>query len=254
MEDDTPVEDGSLAVLKVAIQVSDNDLVKSEAETLLSLYPPDQANEKFHRYLPKLLLPEPFTVWGRQANLMSLVEDHLSLAEIAEAYPDGIDYRDLVWMFKRALVGLGFAHTRGFIHGSVIPPHILVHPVEHGAKVIDWCYAVGLNSKQSIKSYSVDYEPYVPPEVLDKRFPTPATDIYMLAKCAVELLGGDVGTNEMPDAVPEEVQGILLRCLDRTPSRRPLDAWKLHDEFSALIKKVVGKPKYREFHMPAATP
>jgi len=254
MEDDTPVEDGSQAVLKVSIQVSDNDLVKSEAETLLSLYPPDQADEKFYRYLPKLLMPEPFTVWGRQANIMPLVADHLSLAEIAVAYPDGIDYRDFVWMFKRALVGLGFAHSRGFIHGSVIPPHILVHPVGHGAKIIDWCYAVATTGKQSVKSYSADYESYLAPEVFNRRFPTPATDIYMLAKCAVALLGGDVKTNKMPDTVPKEIQRLFLACLESEPSSRPLDAWKLHDTFSALVKKVVGKPKYREFHMPAATP
>lgn len=254
MEDDSPVEDGIQAVLKVAIQVSDNDLVRSETETLLSLYPPDQVDEKFFRYLPKILMPEPFTVWGRQANIIPLVVGHFSFAEIIEAYPDGIDYRDLVWMFKRALIGLGFAHTRGFVHGSVIPPHILVHPVEHGAKILDWCYAVGTDSKQSIKSYSADYEDYLAPEISNRRFPTPATDIFMLAKCAVALLGGDVKTNEMPDTVPEEIRRLFLACLEKVPSSRPLDAWKLHDQFSALVKKVVGKSKYREFHMPAAIP
>ena len=45
-------------------------------------------------------------------------------------------------MWRRLLVGLGWAHRAGVVHGAVLPEHVLIHPAEHGLVLVDWCYSV----------------------------------------------------------------------------------------------------------------
>ena len=240
--------DETAAVIKVARLEADNDLIEAEAKALRHLG--RHREGQFHLYLAEPLV-DSFTLRGRAANVLPFLGGFgfHTLAEVHLAYADGIDYRDFAWMFKRALVVLGWAHHKGLIHGSVIPPHIFVHPTGHGAKLIDWCYSVPYEGKTSIKAISGPYRAFVPPEVFAKRFPLPSTDLYMLAKCGVVLLGGNVETNEMPDSVPAEVQDMLHACLVESPSARPLDAWGLHDRFDKILQKLVGRPRYRPFSL-----
>lgn len=240
------------AVLKIVHSLSEVDLVENEAAVLTHLFPPDAKDEKFYRYLPHLLCSLKLEDrW--QVNVMPYMEGYISWQDILQAYPSGIDYRDLAWMLKRVLAGIGFVHQRfpypnHVTHTAIIPQHILVHPVGHGAKIIDWSYAV--MTKSSAKAYVFEGAPYYPPEIFAKQFPTAATDIYMVAKCCVALLGGDITTNQMPDRVPASIQDLLRKCLDKSPSKRPQNAWDLHDEFDQILLREVGRPKYRLFEMP----
>lgn len=242
-------EDGEIerqGVLKITREPYNNDLVENEAAILGRLYPPDQADEKFYRYLPKLVTSVRYD--GRQGNVFPRFEGFHSLAEILGAFPEGIDFRDMVWMFKRALAGLGFVHTSGLVHGAVVPSHVLVHPIGHGAKLIDWCYAV--EGAKKIGAFVPTWQHFYAPEILQKLPATPATDVYMLCKAAIALVGGNVETNEMPDAVPEQIQNFLRTAVLLDQRRRPSDAWDLHEKFDKLLERVVGKRKYRPFHMP----
>lgn len=266
---------GPKAIFKVARRVFENDLLETEAAVLTKLFPATQKEEKFWRYLPRCLESFKTEKSKRQVNVIEWYDEFLSFEEIIRAYPMGIDFRDVTWMFKRLLAGIGFPHTQSIIHGALLPPHVLVHPTGHGAKIIDWAYAVDLKATlppltmwerldedddgkptpryHHVKAISKLYEDYYAPEILKKELPTPAADIYMVAKCAVALLGGDVKTNQMPDAVPREIQEFLDPMLRADPARRPQDAWKLHEEYDLLLRRVVGKPVYRPFAMPAKT-
>jgi serine/threonine protein kinase len=338
--------------LKIGREVRDNDLLENEIAILQYLYPPGTKDEKFFRYLPKLHasghLPD-----RRHVAVFPLMEGYLPVSDILTAYPKGIDFRDMVWMYKRLLAGLGFAHAMGVVHGAVLPPHVLVHPTGHGAKIIDWSYALNFTallkadpppdppappapdpgmgaplhrspdpwplgygiprdpvstpappsppkktnapsvwdllkqnnydddpapttsptgtapvdpptpSKMRIKALSVDYMPYYAPEILRKETPSPATDLYMAAKVAIALCGGDVETGQLPESVlrtdPEgldpdrcrtALQAFLQASLFPTQHRRPQDAWEVHEDFDKLLRGLVGAPKYRVFSMP----
>lgn len=248
LEDDVSMVN---AVLKVVSNPLDNDLAENEVEVLTHLFPPKAPDEKFYRYLPQPLASFKIRSGGqeRQALVMPFMEGYYSMAEVYRAFPKGLDFRDVVWMFKRLLVGIGFAHTREVVHGAIVPAHVLVHPVGHGAKVIDWSYAV--RGEGRVRAMSLAYEDFYAPEILEKRQPKGATDIFMAAKCAVQLLGGDSKTNQMPDAVPKEIQAFLLDLLNPLPNMRPQDAWDLHEAFDKLLVKLVGKPTYRPLSMPA---
>lgn len=127
-------------LLKVARTRRDNDLLENEASVLRVLYPPRAKDEKFYRYLPKLA--DSFLHESRRVNVLPYFDEYVSLEQIIQAYPQGVHFRDMVWMFKRLLASIGFAHTQGVIHGAVLPSHVLVHPTEHGSKLIGWSYAV----------------------------------------------------------------------------------------------------------------
>jgi serine/threonine protein kinase len=253
---DKILDDGEIAgdsevpgLIKIANSSGDEDLTENEGRILSYLFPETAKDEKFYRYLPRQII-EHFVSQGRSAKILTFLTDYITLETILKAYPAGIDYRDLAWMLKRTLAGLGFVHGKGVIHGAVLPPHIMIHPVGHGAKIIDWCYAVRPEERRSIPAYVATWKDYYPPEVFAKRLPTPATDIFMVAKICVALLGGNTTTNQIPEHVPVEIRDMLGRCLREKSAERPSSAWDLHDDFDQILQAKVGKPKYRPFVLP----
>jgi serine/threonine protein kinase len=241
--------DGEVMDFKATQGPAENDLLDNEIKILRHLYPDGQADEKFYRYLLKV--KDSFLLKGkvnRRAAIFPQINTYRSFADVLRVYPKGIDFRDMVWMLKRTLIGLGFAHSKGVVHGAVVPTYVFIEPKTHGAKLTGWYYAT--QGKGHIKAIVSDYEDYYPPEVFDKKTPTAATDIYMAAKCAIALVGGNVKTGTMPDSVPAPIQGFLNGSAINAVNKRPQNAWDLHDEFDALLAKVVGKRAYREFKIP----
>jgi len=234
-------------VLKIVQASADNDLLENEATILKALYPSTQDDEKFFRYLPKL--QDSFVLRGdkgstRKVNVLPEFGGYYSLADVARAYPDGLDWRDCVWMFKRLLAGIGFAHEQGFVHGAVVPQHVLVHPVEHGAKIIDWTAAIHYTEhpNQHIKVIRRGSKHLYPPEVFAKAPATPQVDIFMAAQTALTILDRKTANKRF--------LGFLDGCTMQNPKRRPDSAWNLHQELDELLQRTVGKPRYRPLAMP----
>jgi hypothetical protein len=241
------------AIFKVARSAADNDLMEAESKALRLLVPKLGTCLAEDRLLPQLI--DTFMLKGkgaaRRVNVLTRHDDHYAMTEVKAAYPAGLDFRDWAWMFNRALQVLGFVHRKGLVHGAVLPPHILVHPVSHGIKLVDWSYSV--MAPQHIKARVAAFRDYYPPEVAAKGKATPGLDIYMLAKCSVYLLGGDPALGVVPASVPSAIRSFLQGCMLVAPTRRPQDAWVLHTEFNELLERLVGPKKYRTFAMPERT-
>jgi serine/threonine protein kinase len=232
------------AVFKIAQHSADNDLVANEAKVLAALYPKDAKDEKFYRYLcrPRDAFLVKTKASNRQAVVMERATDYVTIEQVWKAY-DFIDYRDAAWMFRRTLSAIGFAHRQGYVHGAVIPPHVMVHPITHGAKLVDWCYAVPVDDlKARVKAIATKWRKWYAPEVLTKDRVTPQTDIYMAAEWMRHLVNS---------STPTSVRNFLKSCTLTNPSRRPNDAWALHEEFGELLRALVGPPRYRPFAMPS---
>jgi serine/threonine protein kinase len=182
-------------------------------------------------------------------NVLERYASHVTLEEVMRAYPRGLPFRDAVWMGKRLLAALGFVHRRGLVHGAVLPPHVLVHPVNHGARLVDWAYAA--KDGERVRAMSAPWRAYYAPEIPARGAVSPATDIYMAVATIVALLGGDVGAKRLPREVPEPLARFFATCLAPSPARRPDDAWKLHEDLDELLRRLVGEPKYRPLKMPA---
>ncbi len=221
-------------VLKVARSADDNDLLDAEATTLRALFGKEKTAPRFLLQLPALL--DSMTMEdGLRANVMPLFGEHRALTLVR----GHVDVRDVIWIAKRLLSVLGFVHTRGFVHGAVLPPHVLVHPITHGAVLTDFCYAVTRGEK--IPALSPAHRALYPGEVLRGEPAEPGTDLFMAAKTLTWLL---------PASAPRELRDFLATCTHEKLARRPDDAWALHEELDRLATRLLGKPVYRQLMLP----
>jgi len=245
-----PTDKKEREILKVPMKPEDNDLMANEAR-ILSHLRTSEGYENLRYFISQLVdsfsYQEEATGIVRQVNVISYIEGLYSLEEVRDAYPKGVDARDMAWIWRRVLMALGFAHTNKVIHGSVIPPHIMIHPEEHGVVLVDWSYAVldPALTDERISAISSPYREWYPAEVFTKDVPTPGLDICMAAKCMIHLLGGNPHKRTMPDTVPRRIQNYLKGCTLPNPHRRPQDAHTLLEAFDELIEQLWGP---RTFH------
>jgi serine/threonine protein kinase len=250
-----PTDKKSGEILKVPIKPEDNDLMANEAR-ILSHLRASEDYESLRHFVSQLIdsfsYLEEATGIVRRVNVISYIEGLYSLEEVREAYPEGVDPRDMAWIWRRVLIALGFAHANKVIHGCVIPPHIMIHPEEHGVVLVDWSYAVfdPEVTEERISAISSPYRIWYPAEVFAKEVPTPGLDICMAAMCMIDLLGGDPHKRTMPETVPSRIQNYLKGCTLPNPHRRPQDAHKLLEAFDELIEQLWGPRTFHKFTMP----
>lgn len=242
--------DGEPVLLKVARAARNNDLLQAEARALLRIAR-ELDGQAVRAHFPVLI--EQFQLRDmagaqRQAHALRWEQEYVSLADVLAAYPDGIHPADAAWMFNRLLAALGTIHSLGLVHGAVLLPHVLIRPADHNGMLIDWCYSVhqGATIQAISPPYTVDY----PPEVRTKAAATPATDLYMAARCMARLLGGDGTEDSLPPRVPRPLRALLRACLIPTPQRRAQNAWQVFEDFQNLLRRLYGPATFRPFHMP----
>ncbi|MFC5752619.1 molecular chaperone DnaJ [Actinomadura rugatobispora] len=235
-------------VIKLPRDPGDGDLLEREAVALRQL--PKDGDGRFLPYVPRLV--ESFrhrdadTGAERRANAIVALDGFSTLAEVHDAYPGGLDPRDAAWMWRRLLVGLGFAHRAGVLHGAVLPEHVLIHPEEHGLVLVDWCYSVPgcyapVDSSGRVPALVTRYADWYPPEVPARERASAATDIYMATRCMTHLMG---------DKAPKPMRLFAKGCLTALQRRRPDDAWRLLAEFDEVLERLYGPRRFRPFTMP----
>ncbi|HEY0754219.1 MAG TPA: hypothetical protein VGD98_09675 [Ktedonobacteraceae bacterium] len=251
----TSAKDKKRVLLKVAIRPRDNDLVANEGRILRHLSAADNYEDARHfasQLVAAFVYEERATGIVRQITVLKYVGGLFSLKEVKETYPQGIDSRDMAWIWRRLLVALDFAHSNKVMHGAVLPTHVLLHPQRHGVVLIDWSYAV-LNPAVThawISALNAGYRAWYPAEVFAREEPRPGLDIYMASKCMIELLGGDPQQQTMPDSIPWQLQNHLKGCLLPLPHQRLQDASVLLQEFDELLERLWGPRKFHPFSMP----
>ncbi|MEU1728642.1 molecular chaperone DnaJ [Actinomadura sp. ATCC 39365] len=163
------------SLLKVARDPAADRLLVREAAALRKIAA--DGDPRFLPYVPRLVAS--FRYRGgevvRQANVVSRAPAGFVTLERAGT---GLDPRDVAWIWRRLLVAAGLAHRAGVAHGAVLPRHVLIHPLDHGLVLVDWCHG----------------------DRLDER-----ADIAALTRCVERLLG------ECPRRMRAFVRGCLLR-------------------------------------------
>jgi hypothetical protein len=232
------------AWVKIPRRPADSDLVANEAAVLAQLSAGIDA--RWRPYVPRLVETvrhrEP-TGEERRVNVVAPLEGFRSLAEVAGAFPSGLDPRDAAWMWRRLLVALGAAHRAGVVHGALVPEHVFIEPEAHGLVVADWYYAT-LGAGQRLPALIEDYRSWYPPEVASRRPVSPATDLFMAARLMRHLIGGRLNG---------PMRAFIAGCTLAAPARRPDDAWRLLAELDDLLDRLWGPRRFRPFHLPAPT-
>jgi hypothetical protein len=158
-------------------------------------------------------------------------DDLYSLQEVRAAYPNGIDARDMAWMWRRLLTILGYVHQQGFAHGLVTPDHVLIEPSGHKLVLISWCGAVSFGSQPSLVPFR--WREWINPK--DRM--SSSTDLACAGRSMLFLLNS---------SIEPAISRHLLRA--GTVS----DAWKLLEDFDRLIEALWGPRQFREFRMSRA--
>lgn len=225
------------AMLKMPRSPKNNDLIVNEITALKTLK--EKVPEQYRMYHAKTVdsfrHKDAASGKDRRAIVTEYLDGFVSLREVLDAYPQGIDPRDVAWMARRLWIALDTAHEAGVAHGAVFPEHVMIHPADHGVVLIDWCYSrpIGETLEAAVPRYMNDGwygSRYDKP--LDHRL-----DVRQASLTLEKLLG-------LKEARP--FRAFFNGC--RVASAPP--AGQLYEEFDDLLARLYGRRRYRPFQMP----
>lgn len=185
-------------------------------------------------------------------------ERFYSLTQVRDRYPDGIDPRDMAWMYRRLLAGLHWAHMVGFIHGAIVPDNVWIQPELHGLVIDNWFFSNRSEDSDDddplveFIDWHKDYKAWYPPEIHDppedRPYLSEGVDTYMAALCAIYLIGGDPDERVLPDGIAREYRVFFNGCLQGAEIQRPA-ANKTLSYLDNLLDRLYGGRRFREFCM-----
>ena len=139
-----------------------------------------------------------------------------TLAQVRAVYPRGVTPRTAVWMLRRILETLSFAHRSGVAHGGLCATRLLVHAPEHGVMLVGWSDATDATTTAC------------------------AGDIAAAARV--------VGTALEGAATPAAL-ATALADLER-PGTGQTDAWAVRERITQVAQDCFGPPVFEHFKMP----
>lgn len=240
-------ETGSPVMVKIARIPRDADLLAAEQTSLTELNTCDdfvkgKITSHEQGYWPTFVDHATIKIGTRvrPLNVISKVtQQHYTLQQVIDAYPDGLDMADASWMLRRLLEALYWTHKQDIVHGAVLPSNILITPEHHGLCLIDWCYSV--HTKQKVVAAVIPQKDLYAPEILGMQPVTPAADVYMAAKVFQR-----VSKKKMPNSI----RALLNACTLSHPKARITSAREAYDEINIHLLAAYSKPKFRHFKMP----
>lgn len=230
----------SCYVIKIAKNHKDNELLDREKEVLDIFKECD--DDILLSTTPKLV--ESFDIQNAskeklRVNVLDYYRDYYPLSKIKEKYPNGLDPRHIIWIWKRLLMTLGFVHNANIIHGCINLDNILINPANHSIMIIDWCYSV--NTGSPLVLIDEKYTRYYTKYVFDKQSVSESLDIYMTTKCIEDIIN--------IDNCPKTMYNTIKSGLIINKSMQYKDAWKMYDLISDLGSHLYGKSKFIELEM-----
>lgn len=225
------IADNNLVVLKIAMDEGDNALLKQEFDTL---------NSYTHQSMP--IVRDFVKINGRAGIVMDNIEG-MPLVEIMKKYPKGLDPKIVMWVMERLFSIVGYLHSNMIVHGNIIPENIIINGINHNTSLLGFSFHIP-KANEKDKHYQIRSEEFSAPEVNKTSQVLPKSDIYSLGKLAIYMLGGSTFTNGMPVSVNQQVREFIRTLVVEDVDKRPIDAWKLWDDWRDIRVKAYGKPKY----------
>jgi serine/threonine-protein kinase len=242
---------------------------------VVKVLPPELAPginaERFHREIQlsaSLQHPHivPLLAAGGEGDLfyytMPLIEGESLRTRLAREGP--LPVRDAVRALREVADALAYAHARGVVHRDIKPDNVLIS--DHHAVVTDFGVAKALSrsgGQSGLTSVGVALgtPAYMAPEQVagdpnvDHR-----ADIYGLGAMAYEMLAGrpvfrHTSPHQMLAAhvtepvepitrhrvdLPPELATLVMRCLDKDPTKRPQGAADVRDALEAIATPTAG--------------
>lgn len=237
--------DGSTrtGTLRLPHDPRDNDLMTAHSAALKTL---QATGDRRTAFLPDLIeafrYRDTTTRTDRHATVTTTPDGLITLDRVLAAYPAGLDPRDAIWIWRRALLALSLAHENGLVHGAPVRHTIAVHPVDHAVLLTDWAHSVAIGTPLiAVPASTADL---YPPEAANKTPATPATDLAVLARTFAGVLRPDI---------PAPLRAFIRGCTLPRPASRPQDPLRLLDELTSLVERLYGPRRYRVLRIPTVT-
>ncbi len=241
---------GEEVVLKVLGCSTDEDLLRREWAILERLQgSAARGTEHF-----AALVPEPIAMArvrvGDRDRLTTVFKWQSgffhTLEEVMRTHPKGVGPGSAVWILKRLLEALAWTHRAGVVHSAVVPDHVLIHPLDHGAVLVGWTVAAARAGRDRgrIPAISRRWRDWYPEEARRTRRGGPAVDVAMAARCALRAAGA--GSFDDREALPAPL-GELVAAAARGEHD---DAWSLRERVSQASLEALGDPSYNPIGMP----
>jgi hypothetical protein len=229
--------DGAQFILKVGRVPGTAEMLQREFETLQHLHI-QAADYTYRHYYPKPVENGRVTDgFLRQINVFEYTPTtpYATLAQVIEMYPEGLPGRQFVWIFKRMLVALAFAHRWGVVHGCVTPENFIINE-DHLGHLVGWTHAC--RPRERIQSISAAYRDLYPQEVFDRQPASPQTDLFMAGMTMKRVLGPKY------NSLDSRLKACLNACLQPHRDARPDDTFAFHDALGRSAGLVYGQPKF----------
>jgi WD40 repeat protein len=189
------------------------------------------------------------------------------------AHGRAMDLQSALRLAIEVCTGIEHAHGRGVIHGNLTPDNILLTP-QWAPKVANFerALTVGKEAPSALEAppagatQFLGSPAYVAPERWGSGYVAQAAaDIFGLGVCLYELFFGQppyastIGAPRLPaggetlrtgDPPPDALLGLVRRCVEWVPYRRPASAESLRYELAALHEALFGALD-TEFSSPA---
>lgn len=222
-------------IFKITRSRKDNDLMDRESVALRGLDPKNGEACTMRHYAPSL--KENLTASTRRVNVVDYRPGFIPLHEIANRLGGTVDFRHIVWMMNRLLSIIGWAHYKGFVHGAVVPSHLLYRPESHDLVLVDWCYSA--QNGQKIPAIVKKYKSLYAPEVFNKGDVRPGIDLFMAASTLRSVCKN----------VPKRFEPMFDWAMVVSPGSRP-PAWTYQDRWISVAKEEYGEPKFVKLEIP----
>lgn len=236
----------SYYLLKMSRSAAGDNRLNNERRTLAHLLA-RAGTTTYRHYLPSLV--DSFIVnesFPKRINMFAYEPGYYTLEQVHEQHP-ALDGRHLAWIFNRFLTVLGFCHRQHIVHGAILPCHVLIHAANHGLQLVGWGQSV--RAGEVIALLPSRYRDWYPGEIVKHQPVSPATDLFLAARCVIYLAGGDPVHNQMPDTVPAPLRMFVRSCLLEGAAMRPHDAWSVMEEFDDLLRRLYGPPQFHTLRM-----
>ncbi len=223
-------DDGHIPVMAlITANNTDSDLAENHIEKIQEIK--DKVSPDYLGFYPHFVEAFKYTDGGttHQGIIQTRHDEFVPFSEIMEKYPNGINGRNLAWIFKRMLVAVGNVHEIGLVHGAIGLDSFYVNAPDHGVILDDWQYA--RHNGETLVAVPEKLRSEYPEKYLKKAELSHSLDINLCAKLALKLLSDDE---------PKQLRIFLKVCL----KEKTMTAKELLYEFNLLLERLYGPPKF----------